>query len=95
MQEHEFYAMCEKVNVPASLENYNSGNGEGMWALGTQEFIDDYKNDVSGTRHIVKLMNKSVYYPELAHGAEVVVEMRGNNRPVVVYSQLEDMVCVW
>lgn len=34
------------------------------------------------------LDNDSVYYPELVHGTEMPIEMRGENRPVVPYSWL-------
>lgn len=95
MTEHEFFSLCEKINIPDSLESYQNGNGEGVWAMGDKNFIKDYKTNARGTKHVVQLYNKSVYYPALDYNAVVVVEMRGNNRPVVIYDQLAHLECIW
>lgn len=77
-----------KVNLPASQEAYNRGNGEGVWALVTQETKKAYDSDETGKAYTAILDNDSVYYPELVHGTEMPIEMRGENRPVVPYSWL-------
>ncbi len=77
-----------KVNLPASQEAYNGGNGEGVWCLVTKDVKKAYDADEEGTSYTAILDNDSVYYPALTHGAEIPIEMRGKNRPVVPYNWL-------
>lgn len=77
-----------KVNLPASQEAYNRGNGEGVWVLVTEDVKKAYDTDEEGTSYTAILDNDSVYYPKLLHGTEMPIEMRGKNRPVVPYSWL-------
>lgn len=79
-----------KVNLPASQEAYNRGNGEGVWCLVTEDVKKAYDEDEEGTSYTAILDNDSVYYPELVHGTEMPIEMRGEYRPVVPYNWLID-----
>lgn len=77
-----------KVNLPASQEAYNSGNGEGVWCLVTEDVKKAYDTDEEGTSYTAILDNDSVYYQALIDGTEMPIEMRGKNRPVVPYNWL-------
>lgn len=77
-------AMTEhiKVNFPLTEEDYQRGNGEGMWVLVDKETKKLHDVDITGGQYVGILDNDSVYYPGLDHGAVVPFEMRGENRPV-------------
>ena len=78
-----------KANIPASMESYRSGNGEGCYFLVTEEVKRAYDQDEDNTNYVGILANDSLYYPELKAGAEVPLEMRGSFRPVVPYEWLQ------
>lgn len=77
-----------KVNLPDTEEEYAKGNGEGCFALFDDKEADLYEMDANGTGEVI-LDNDSIYYPKLKHGTKVPIEYRGNNRPVVPYSWLQ------
>lgn len=77
-----------KVNLPASQEAYDRGNGEGVWCLVTEDVKKAYDADEVGTSYTAILDNDSVYYPKLVHGTKIPIEMRGEYRPVVSYKWL-------
>lgn len=73
-----------KVNFPRNEENFQSGNGEGMWVIVADDIAEKYANDETGITSFGVLDNDSVYYPELKAGTEVVFELRGTHRPVAL-----------
>ena len=80
-----------KVNLPSDMDTYRSGNGEGIWACpADQETEDLWKNDADGGQGLVHACNDSFYYPgEIVYGSRVLVEFRGENRPVAVWDDLQ------
>ena len=79
---------CVQVNLPDTAEHYESGNGEGCWADLEGAAREAYEHDACGGRYEAVLRNDSIYYPGLACGTVVPIEMRGANRPVVPYAWL-------
>lgn len=79
-----------KVNLPASSEAYESGNGEGVWVLVNEHVKAAYDRDATGGYYFGILDNDSCYWPGLDHGAAIPFEMRGKNRPVVPYKWLAE-----
>ena len=77
-----------KINLPKTEEDYARGNGEGCYALFDDKESDMYDSDARGKGEVI-LDNDSVYYPKLKHGTKVPVEYRGENRPVVPLSWLQ------
>lgn len=80
-----------KVNLPSSIEDYKTGNGEGMWAVvASQEDFDIEQAEVEGTKFKVYLCNDSFYYPDdYPWGSEVIAESRGSEyRAVAVWEEL-------
>ena len=69
-----------KVNLPANQEAYNSGNGEGVWCLVTEEVKKAHDADEEDTSYTAIIDNDSVYYPKLVHGTEIPIEMRGKKQ---------------
>ena len=82
-----------RVNVPYGIEEFERGNGEGMWAIATSQKDESIiKNDSSiGERVVVKLLNKSVYYKDLNWGDYILVKTRGSNRPIAIINDLEEL----
>ena len=78
-----------KVNLPSNEASYQSGNGEGCWALVSSAVKDihDQENEV-GTIYTAILDNTSIYYPGLDAGMQIPIELRGHYRPVVPLSWL-------
>lgn len=74
-----------KVNFPLTEEDFNRGNGEGMWVLVDAATKADYDKDATGKGYVGILDNDSLYYPGLKHGDVVPFEMRGESRPVADY----------
>ena len=88
--------MHVKINLPDSRESYESGNGEGCWAIiegaAATAYEEDGRYDPETGAGLYKaiLDNDSWYYPGLVHGTEVPIEMRGPSRPVVPIAWLAD-----
>ena len=78
-----------KANLPNSLEDYKTGNGEGCFFIVDQRTKDAYDKDISGVYYEGILDNDSIYYPKLKHGTLLPLEMRGAFRPVVPYEILQ------
>ena len=72
-----------KVNLPETEDDYIDGNGEGVWVLVHEDAKIAYDTDASEGTYIGILDNDSIYYPHMKHGMAVVIEMRGEHRPVV------------
>lgn len=83
------YIHLIKVNIPATNEAYIDGSGEGCWARVNDAGEEAYRTDADEGTFPAILDNDSVYYPKLTHGTEILVEMRGTNKPVVPYYWLE------
>jgi len=77
-----------KLNIPSSFENYQSGNGEGIWALvKTAELKEKVDNDTAGV-FVAYAANTSFAYPDIVFGAEVRAEIRKGQRPVAIWEYL-------
>lgn len=79
-----------KVNLPASSEAYESGNGEGVWVLVDPRTKEAHDSDATGGVYFGILDNDSVYYPGLNHGEPIPFEMRGDKRPVTPIAWLAE-----
>ena len=79
-----------KVNLPASPEAYESGNGEGVWVLVDPRTKEAHDIDATGGVYFGILDNDSVYYPGLNHGEPIPFEMRGDKRPVTPIAWLAE-----
>ena len=78
-----------KLNLPASMENYFSGNGEGIWAVCSAEDKKKFDRDCSEGQFIAWAANDSVYFPgEVVYGSAILAEFRGEKRPVAVWDDL-------
>lgn len=78
-----------KVNLPQTFDDYLSGNGEGMWACCSEKDQAKIDEDVAEGIIFVKLLNDSIYYPELEYGTIIPVELRGECRPVAIWDELD------
>ena len=76
-----------KINLPLTMGEYHSGNGEGVWVKVDPVTRQAYDADVIGPGYFGILDNNSLYYPGLVSGAMIPFEMRGECRPVVDYPQ--------
>ena len=78
-----------KVNLPNTKESYHSGNGEGVWAVvEDKDIYDKYNNNELKNPFYVFIANDSIYYPYLICGSRVLVEPKGDKRPVAVWDKL-------
>jgi hypothetical protein len=80
-----------KINLPKTKEEYETGNGEGVWAIVNDECKKAYDADEYGTQYIGILDNDSILYPHMIHGDGVIIEMRGTHKPVVPYDYLNNL----
>lgn len=80
-----------KINLPETKEQYETGNGEGVWAIVDNECKIAYEADEYGTQYIGILDNDSILYPHMVHGYGVIIEMRGTHKPVVPYDYLNNL----
>lgn len=79
-----------KVNIPDNIDEYFAGNGEGCYfVLTDQNARNDYDSGKHGCVHMCMLANYSMYWLGLKPGDVLPVEFRGNRRPVVPFSYLE------
>ena len=79
-----------KVNLPATESDFIGGYGERVFELVDEETKTAYDHDETGTSYTGILDNDSFYYIGLEHGAIIPFEMRGDHRPVVPYSWLNE-----
>ena len=77
-----------KVNLPASSKEFETGIGEGVWVLVDDATEAAYVNDVDKSIFRGTLDNMPLHWSNLTPGDELVLEMRGKNRPVVPYGWL-------
>lgn len=74
-----------KVNLPSSIEKFESGNGEGIWACSyNQESADIYASGTLNKEFEVVVLNDAICYP-FPWGCVITVVMvnNPNNRPVL------------
>lgn len=71
-----------KVNIPLTEEDYQTGNGEGVWVEVDEATREAYDKDITGSRYKGVLANDSLYYPGIGCGDVIEFEMRGDCRPV-------------
>lgn len=79
-----------KVNLPSSIEDFTTGNGEGVWCKSTRKYTDMANSkDFNNVTILVEILNDSLYYKGLMCGDIIPVELRGCNRPVAYINELE------
>ena len=90
----ELNAMGEdyfKLNLPDTFENYQSGNGEGIWAVCNPKDRLALRADMKKGQFIAFACNDSFYYPgKIVIGSPILAEHRGENRPVACWDDLDD-----
>ncbi len=79
-----------KANLPASADEYESGNGEGVWLLVTKAAKAAHDADETGKKYEGVLDNDSWNDPDLIHGTVLPFELRGTSRPVVPFDWLQE-----
>lgn len=79
-----------KVNLPRTIEDQASGNGEGIWASCSES---EYNHAIENKNSIIlcKAKNDSVYFPNLKYDNLILVEfVDGENiRPVAPLDELK------
>lgn len=79
-----------KVNLPRTIEDELTGNGEGVWASCPE---NDYIYAIHHKGKIVlcEIRNDSVYFPNLKYGDLILVEFRNGEelRPVALLDELK------
>lgn len=79
-----------RLNLPADFGSYQRGNGEGIFAVCEKEDKEFLDRGASGRQFIAWAANESVYYPgRIMCGTAILAEMRGANRPVAVWDDLQ------
>lgn len=78
-----------KVNLPATKDEYETGNGEGVWACATASDTEKVFSDCEYEIIFVKILNDSLYYPGLKCYDIIPVELRGECRPVAMFNELQ------
>lgn len=79
-----------KVNLPETEDHYQHGSGEGCWALIDDEAFEAYNNNETSGTFFAILNNDSLEYPRFTAGTRILCEFRGEKRPVVPFSYLND-----
>lgn len=81
-----------KVNIPDTISKFESGNGEGIWAVVCS--ADDMSKVVLKEGNAkVFICNDSVYWPKFVYGSEVEVDCSRPGRPVALMSQFKGEKC--
>lgn len=80
------------VNIPATMDDYCTGNGEGCWVEVALDVLDDHSGNIYGT-HKGILRNDSVYFPNLTDGTTIEFELQGEKRPIMTPEQLKTLDC--
>lgn len=73
-----------KVNLPNSIQKFESGNGEGIWAayLTTEDKMIENSSEIGSTFKVV-VLNDCIYYP-FTYGSVIQVKTTGKEtRPVL------------
>lgn len=72
-----------KVNISADADSLKSGNGEGCFAIVSEENWLKANDDNAAGEFLFVLANDSIYYPGLVAGTVLEAEFRGEFRPVI------------
>ncbi len=79
-----------RLNLPDTIGRYNSGNGEGIFAvIAEPEDREKYDKDQLGGQFFAYSCSDSFYYPDIHCGDLILAEFRGVNRPVAVWDNLK------
>lgn len=81
-----------KVNLPATLQDHASGNGEGIWAVPATKHDADLArgDDNVGETITVYADNGSAYYPDVTYRSKILCTTQGPNRPTALWDDLHD-----
>ena len=80
-----------KVNLPHTQEEYEAGNGEGVWVEVSSDVLASLDSGNScGEIFKGRMPNDSIYYPALKYDEEILFISRGEYRPVAVYNGFLD-----
>ena len=80
-----------KLNLPDTFEKYQSGNGEGIWAVALTKELTDKIDKGSVKQFNAYAANDPMYYPHLKCGSRILSETRGRDfRPVAVWDNLSN-----
>lgn len=78
-----------RLNLPDTIENYKSGNGEGIFAvIPEKEDQEKYDADHSDGQFFAYSCSDSFYYPNIHCGDLILAEFRGSKRPIAVWDNL-------
>jgi len=77
-----------RVNLPSTFKTYQTGNGEGIWAVALTKELTDKIEKAEIKQFYAYAANDSIYYPELVCGSRILAETRGDNRAVAVWENL-------
>lgn len=82
-----------KVNLPSNEKDYETANGEGIWAFAcTYEDLDKVMDDSYHGRAFVVALNDSFYYPGLINYEDVLeVQCNGNKRPTITLEKIKEL----
>ena len=80
-----------KLNLPKDKTSYDNGNGEGVWAVVTnQELKDKIEEDEVCTFYAYN-SNDSIYYPGIVGGTRIHCECIPGHRPIAILNELQDL----
>jgi hypothetical protein len=82
---------CFKVLLPVSEEDFNEGGGESVWACADEDAYQKYKEDAESGIYFVRILNNSLYYPDLNCDSLIPVQLRGQNKPVALLRELNKL----
>lgn len=92
LSDEELQAGYMKFNIP-DVDSLYDGNGEGVWGWMTPEDKEKYNDDTFFGELPAVLLNTPInYYGILWWGCEVVVQCRGNERPVLSPEWVKDKI---
>lgn len=78
-----------KVNLPSTIQTFQQGNGEGIWAVPyDDEAAHLYDEGAPEGQARFVACNNSIYYPEITFGSVVLCNFRGDKRPIAVWDDL-------
>lgn len=79
-----------KVNIPMNEYAFDDGFGEGVFVIVDEDVRKLYLDDDHGSICEGILDNDCIYYPEMVPGTRIPFEMRGEKRPVVLWSWIRE-----
>ncbi len=80
-----------KLNLPSTIDGFETGNGEGVWGCPlTKKDLYISKNDDDDTTFQVILLNDSIYYP-FPYGTILTAKCIYGFRPVLSYKWINNI----